>query len=580
MRSKREQKTLATTDQSRPTITADEVTAAATKTGFTIPDGGDATAFLLLQNSFDAVAASVAALPDYIDPRLEPTPIEGGERKWTRQPQQDNPLNAWSHRAVLKAAKPKSNKLAGKTFAIKDNVSVAGAPLILGTSAELFRGGKHPISTIDATVVKRILEAGGTISGTAVCENLSLFPVSVSAETGPVHNAWAKDYITGGSSSGCGSLISAKDVQEWRKQGKQLPFGTDAVGDEEGVDMAIGGDQGGSIRLPASYSGIYGLKPTTGLVPYTGIASLLPMIDSTGPMARSVGDIALFLSVIAGYDGIDPRQTPETPLRENVPDYAAQLSEWRTEKQQAGEWTNSTAAKGLRIGTLKEAFEITGLDPAVASLVRDSANRFTKLGATVKEISIPFHHHGPAVWTVAGREAIPRFFANRAPDSLSYTLPGLDPLPVNQIFYDKMSHTNPAVLNVLMNSALVETKYGPSLTRKSHMHVHQLRAAYDAALADVDVLITPTTPTVGFKHPKERGVMDIALTAVGITLNTCPINITGHPALSMPCGWATTPDGEGKLPVGMQVIAKRWCELDIFKAASAWEVLGKGLDDL
>ncbi|KAF1356363.1 amidase [Delphinella strobiligena] len=565
---------------SAPTITADEVTAAATKTGFTIPEGGDATAFLLLQNSFDAVAASVAAIPDYVDPRLEPTPIEGGERKWTRQPQQDNRLNAWSHRALLKAAKPASNKLAGKTFAIKDNVSVAGAPLVLGTSPELFRGGKHPISTIDATVVKRILEAGGTIIGTAVCENLSLFPVSVSAETGPVHNAWAKGYITGGSSSGCGSLISAKDVQEWKEQGKQLPFDTDAVGDERGVDMAIGGDQGGSIRLPASYSGIYGLKPTNGLVPYTGIASLLPMIDSTGPMARSVDDIALFLGVIAGYDGIDFRQTPETPLRENVPDYFAQLSEWRTSKQQAGEWTSTTAAKGLRIGILKEAFEVTGLDPAVASLVLASVSRFTTLGATVSEISIPFHHHGPAIWTVAGREAIPRFFSNRAPDSLSHTLPGLDPLPITQTFYEKISHTNPAVLNVLLNSALLEAKYGPNLTRKSHMHAHQLRAAYDAAFADVNVLITPTTPTVAFKHPAQRGVMDVALTAVGITLNTCPINVTGHPALSMPCGWALTPDGEARMPVGMQIVAKRWCELDIFKAACAWEVGGKGLDGL
>lgn len=566
-------------DTRRPTVTSDELSAAAESLGFEISAGEDEKAFLLLQNSFDAVAASVASTPEYIDPRLEPTTIEGGERVWERQPADANPLNAWSHRAVLKAVAPKTHQLLGKTLAIKDNVSVAGAPLVLGTSPELFTGGKHPISTIDATVVKRILEAGGTITGTAVCENLSLFPVSVSAETGPVHNAFAKGYVTGGSSSGCGALVSAKDVQDWKRQGKPLPFVHDAVGDEEGVDMAIGGDQGGSIRLPASYSGIYGLKPTTGLVPYTGIASLLPMIDTTGPMARSIDDIALLLQVIAGYDGIDFRQTPETPLRENVPDYPSLLNSFRSEKSKANEWTPTTAAKGLRIGILKESFEVPGLDPHVASLVLKSANRFTALGATVHEISIPLHTKGPAIWTVAGREAIPRFFANRAPDSLSHTLPGLEPLPINQNFYDKMAHHNPAVLNVLLNSAHVEKKYGPSLTRKSHMLVHELRAAYDSALEHCDVLVTPTTPTVGFKHPEGRGVMDIALAAVGITLNTCPINITGHPALSMPCGWAETPDGEGRLPVGMQLVAKRWCEMDIFKAAAAWEVGGKGLDD-
>lgn len=519
------------------------------------------------------------SLPEYIDPRLEPVEIEGDGRVWTRQPQEQNPLNAWSHRAVLKAASPTSNKLSGKTLVIKDNVSVAGAPLVLGTSPDLFRGGKHPVSTIDATVVKRILQAGGTIVGTGVCENLSLFPVSVSAETGPVHNAWARGYITGGSSSGCGALISVKDVREWKEKGRPLPFEPDTIGEEEGVDMAIGGDQGGSIRLPASYSGIYGLKPTTGLVPYTGIASLLPMIDSTGPMARSVEDTALLLEVIAGYDDIDFRQSPETPLDGHVPEYSSLLHQWVSSKQECGEWTPQAAGKGLRIGILKEAWEVAGLDAGVAALVRSSAERFREIGAEVKEISIPSHLLGPALWTVAGREAIPRFFGNRAPDSLSHTLPGLEPLPIDQTFYDKMAHKNPAVVNVLLNSALVEAKYGPSLTRKSHMHVHQLRAAYDAAFAEVDILITPTTPTVGFKHPQDESVMGIAMTAVGITLNTCPINLTGHPALSMPCGWSQTPDHGGRLPVGMQLIAKRYHELDIFKAAAAWEVLGKGLDD-
>ncbi|KAI5199527.1 amidase signature enzyme [Aureobasidium subglaciale] len=574
---------------SLPTVSKEELHAAAKGRGFSIPVGSqDETDFLLLQNSFDAVASAVAALPEYIDPRVEPTPVEGGPRKWSRPSQGDNPLNAWSHKVAvsvliniscqthLKASAPTSKALSGKTLAMKDNVSVAGAPLRLGTAPELFKGGKYAISEIDATVVKRILEASGTISGTAVCENFSLFPTSVSADSGPVHNAWATGYMTGGSSSGCASVISAKDVRE-RSEKIGLTFKTNAL-EEEGVDMAIGGDQGGSIRAPASFGGFYGLKPTTGLVPYTGIVSILPMIDSTGPMARSIEDIALLLGVIAGYDGIDPRQTPETPLRQAVPDYTALLAEWQAAKREAGEWTASSAAKGLRIGILKEAWEIAGLNTDVAAIVRAAAERFGKLGAEVHEVSVPLHLQGPSIWTVAGREAIPRFFENRASDLLSHPLPGLEPNPTNQMFYDKLVYKNPAVINVVLNAEHMETKFGPSLTRKAHMLVHQLRAEYDKVFEKVDILITPTTPTVAGKHCNYTSVMEIAQKAVGVTLNTSPFNCSGHPGMSMPCGWSETADGEGKLPVGMQLVAKRWHEMDILKAASAWEVLGKGMD--
>lgn len=496
----------------------------------------------------------------------------------------DDPLNAWAHKTVLKHPSPTSSKLTGKTIVVKDNVSVAGAPLGLGTSAELFEGGKHAVSTIDAPVVKRILEAGGTIVGTAVCENFSMFALSITAETGPVHNAWAKGYATGGSTSGGAVLISAKDVNEWKKQGRRLPFPADEdIG--EGVDMAVGGDQGGSIRMPSSFSGIYGLKPTHGLCPYTGIASLHPIIDHTGPMARSIEDTALLLEVMAGYDGIDFRQTPETPLLGAVPEYSALLSSWVAEKEKAGEWTPTSAGKGLRVGILKEAWEVLGLTPDVASLVRASAERFGELGAEVKEVSVPIHLLGASIWTVAGREMMTNSMFNGAPDLLSYTLPGLNPLKPGQDLFDKVAHRNPAVINVMMNTEHLKQKYGPAVTRKAHMHVHQLRAAYDEALKDLDVLVLPVTPFVAVKHPdgvtdsgSTLSVMETAKLQVGATLNTCPFNITGHPAMSIPCGWAPSKDGEGKLPVGMQLVGKRWHEMDVFKAATAWEVLGKGLD--
>lgn len=135
---------------------------------------------------------------------------------------------------------------------------MAGVPALVGTNAV-----KDWVPNVDASVVTRILEAGGTVLGKAVCENLSLWGLSDSSATGPISNVYADGYSAGGSSSGSGVLVARGDV-----------------------DLAIGGDQGGSIRIPASKNGIVGMKPTHGLVPYTGVVSLEPTLDHVGPMSR------------------------------------------------------------------------------------------------------------------------------------------------------------------------------------------------------------------------------------------------------------------------------------------------------
>lgn len=466
---------------------------------------------------------------------------------------------------------------------VKDNVSVAGIPLGLGTSPSLLKNGAHPISNIDATVVSRVLQAGAELLGSAACENMSMFALSYTSDAGVVHNAWLPGYATGGSSSGCGALVSIADVEAARKDGRHT--GDDPLGD--GADLGIGGDQGGSIRLPASYSGIYGLKPTHGLVPYTGIASLNPMIDHVGPMTRTIEDNASLLSVLAGYDGMDFRMTPESPLPSQVPDYLGNLRRWVEQKESQKEWTPQSAAKGLRVGILKEGFEALGLEEAVSSTVRDAAHRFKTLGAEVKDVSIPIHKLGPAIWTIAARPQMPHFMAGKVPDLLGHTMPYLDPLPIGQDFYDRLAHRNPATVNVLLNAAHMERRHGPGLARKAYMHVYELRAAYDTAFEEVDVLLTPVNPTVGPPHPASSAktednpeglsarVMDLFEPAIGNTLNTCAFNVTGHPAMSMPVGWGKVKGGEGRLPIGMQVIAKRWDEMSIFKACKAWEVGGR-----
>lgn len=309
------------------------------------------------------------------------------------------------------------------------------------------------------------------------------------------------------------------------------------------------------------------------------------MMDHCGPMATSVADIAMLLSVMAGYDGLDHRMSPETPLRENVKDYHGNLQARIEGMRTKGDWTPKRAGTGLKVGILTEAWRVPTLSEEMASIVRAAAERFSALGAEVEEVSIPMHTDGPLIWTAATRAQMASFgTANAAPAALGYSLPSLRPPPLTQHWLERMTHHNPAMANVVFSSDLLRTKYAPATPAKAHAHVLQLRAAYDAALARFDVLVTPVTPTVAPPHPPaEYGVMERIGLAVGNSANTCPFNVTGHPALSIPVGWGAAVGGHDgssikKLPAGMQIIGKRWDEDTVFYAASVWEVGGLGLE--
>lgn len=310
------------------------------------------------------------------------------------------------------------------------------------------------------------------------------------------------------------------------------------------------------------------------------------MMDHCGPMATSVADIATLLSVMAGYDLLDHRMTPETPLREDVKDYKSNLQARIEDRKAKGEWTPSQAGKGLRVGILTQAWNVPTLSAEVASTVRTAAERFAALGAQVEEVSIPMHTDGPLIWTAATRAQMTAFgTANAAPAALSYNLPSLKPPPLTQRWLDLISRHNPAMVNVVLSSDFLSAKYPPVTVAKAQTHVLQLRAAYDAALAKYDVLITPVTPTVAPPHPPlENGVMERIKVAAGNSANTCPFNVTGHPALSIPVGWGAAAgsgdDGIKTLPIGMQIIGKRWDEDTVLYAASVWEVGGLGLESV
>ncbi|MDU6069427.1 MAG: amidase, partial [Bradyrhizobium sp.] len=286
---------------------------------------------------------------DIIDELPNPLPpVKYPRTPGAKPPAKENKYNAWAIKTEVKGAS--SGKLAGRTVVLKDNVALAGVPMMNGsTTLEGF------IPAADATIVSRILDAGGTIVGKAVCEHFCLSGGSHTSDPAPVHNPWKMGYSAGGSSSGSAALVAAGEV-----------------------DMSIGGDQGGSIRIPASYCGIYGMKATHGLVPYTGVMPIESTIDHTGPMTANVKDNALLLEVLAGADGLDPRQ------------YAPKVSAY-TEALGKG-------VKGLKIGVLKEGFSAPNMEEGVVSKVKAGAERFAKLGASVSEVSIPEHMHALAAW--------------------------------------------------------------------------------------------------------------------------------------------------------------------------------------
>src|SRR6266702_4027966 len=306
--------------------------------------------------SFTGLMGAVLESYRRIDQLPEPAltvryPRSGGYRPSA----EENPLNAWYQKCSIKGAS--TGILAGKRIAIKDNVCVAGVPMMNGSSVL-----EGYVPEFDATIVTRILDAGGEIIGKSVCEHLCFSGGSHTSDTGPVLNPHDPKRSAGGSSSGSTALVVSGDC-----------------------DLAIGGDQGGSIRIPSSYCGAVGHKATYGLVPYTGVFPIELTLDHTGPIGRSAADVALFLEVIAGPDGLDPRQPPG--LRTEA--YTKRLT---------GD------AKGLRIGIVNEGFGWPNSESDVDAMVRQAAQRLSRAGATVSEVSIPLHRDGVHVWNAIAVE--------------------------------------------------------------------------------------------------------------------------------------------------------------------------------
>lgn len=481
--------------------------------GLSLTDEDVASFRGLMQGSVDAYNV-VAAMPDELP-----------EVKYPRTPgyrplPSENPRNAWYRKATVKGAA--SGKLKGKTVALKDNIMLAGVPMMNG-SATL--EGYTP--DFDATIVTRMLDAGAEIAGKVHCESFCMSGGSHTGATGPVHNPHKMGYSAGGSSSGSGVVVSLGEV-----------------------DMAIGGDQGGSIRMPASFCGIYGMKPTWGLVPYTGIMPIEIFVDHTGPMTATVADNALLLEVIAGDDGYDPRiKAPK------VDDYTKALG---------------GGVSGMKIAVLKEGFEQVGAEAAVNESVKEAAKRFASMGASVEEISIPMHLLAPAIWTPIGVEGMTQTmmmgdgYGLSRPDLYSTSL-----MDFHRGWRGKADALSETTKLFLLLGTYINNNFGPRFYGKAQNISRRLTAAYDQALAKYDLLLLPTTPMKATKLPEPTASReDYIGRAFEMITNTAPFDITHHPAMSLPCGMV---DG---LPVGLMLVGKHFAESTIYRAAHAFEQAG------
>jgi amidase len=486
---------------------------------------------------FDESAQELMDMPDYI-PEVD---LDRFPRKDIHQvPKDQNTHGAWAWRCSIKDTQPNNGPLAGKSVVLKDMISVKDVPMLMGTE---FVSGFVP--NMDATVTTRILEAGGHILGKAVCENLCHSATSHSAPTGVVDNPHGKGYSSGGSSSGSGVLV--------------------ALGE---VDMSVGADQGGSVRIPATNCGIVGFKPTFGLIPYTGCGSNEPTNDHLGPMTRTVLDNALLLQSIAGNDNIDDRSFA-APLPDKLPRYHTNLKSFQYPQN----------LSGLKIGIIKESLEIAVLDPRVKALFLQASSDLQKAGATVSEVSVPLHKKGPNIWTGISKTGGYLTKKYGAPGRRTHNMHELNALFLealhSQSSWDKAYS---ASKNIYLNGAWAEQRH-PALLAKATNLSRQLRDSYDAALKQFDVLITPTLPYVATSHADPNALpLEQIKKQVGLTSNTCQFNQTGHPALTLPIGRLTPKEGPAvgdesvKLPVGLQIVGKWWDEETVYQVAYAWEL--------
>ena len=302
---------------------------------------------------------------------------------------------------------------------------------------------------------------------------------------------------------------------------------------------------------PPSFCGIYGMKPTHGLVPYTGIMPIELTLDHTGPMTATVEDNALLLEVLAGPDGLDPRQ------------YGGQSQPYRDGAGAGGQ--------GLRIGVVEEGFGHPHSQAQSDAVVREAADRLRGLGATVETVTIPMHRVGGAIWLpIAAEGATAQMMLG---NGFGFNWQGqyvVSLLDAHSAWRERADELSDTLKNTMLLGQYMITHYRGRYYAKAQNLVHALKRAYDEALSRFDLLLMPTLPMTATPLPAaDAPIPEIIQRAFEILPNTSPFDCSHHPAMSVPCGMVDS------LPVGMMLVGKPYAETTIYRAAAAFE---RGVD--
>ncbi|MBD3921400.1 Asp-tRNA(Asn)/Glu-tRNA(Gln) amidotransferase subunit GatA [Paenibacillus sp. PR3] len=403
--------------------------------------------------------------------------------------------------------------LFGLPSGVKDNIVTEG---LRTTCASQFLRNYDPI--YDATVVRKLKAAQSVTIGKLNMDEFAMGGSNENSSFFATRNPWNTEYVPGGSSGGSAASVAAGQVY-----------------------FSLGSDTGGSIRQPASYCGIVGLKPTYGLVSRFGLVAFASSLDQIGPLTKNVEDSAYVLQAIAGYDQMD-----STSANVEIPDYTSALT---------GD------VKGLRIGVPKE-YMGQGVDPQVKEAVLAALQVYESLGATWEEVSMPHTEYAVATYyLLASSEAssnLARF------DGVRYGVRAENPDNLIDLYRKSRSEGfgSEVKRRIMLGTYALSSGYYDAYYKKAQQVRTLIKRDFDQAFEKYDILIGPTAPTTAFRIGEQVGD---PLTMYLNDILTIPVSLAGVPAVSIPCGLA-----EG-MPVGLQIIGKPFDESTVLRAAHAFE---------
>lgn len=403
-------------------------------------------------------------------------------------------------------------------IAIKDNMCVEGEETTC--ASKILEGFKSPY---DATVIEKLKQSGGLFVGMANMDEFAFGSSTENSAFGPTRNPWNQNCVPGGSSGGSTAAVAAHQAI-W----------------------AIGSDTGGSIRQPASFCGVVGLKPTYGLVSRYGLIAFASSLDQIGPITKDVTDSALLLNIIAGHDPKDSTSVDQPSI-----DYTKALK---------------NDVKGLTIGIPKEYF-IDGMDKEVKAAVEQSIATLKNLGATFKEVSLPHTEYGVATYYIVATAEASSNLARY--DGVQYGQRHIPEKGRKSTIVDMYEETrdkgfgDEVKRRIMLGTYSLSSGYYDDYYLKGLKVRTLIKQDFDKAFETCDVILTPTSPTTAFKiGERANDPLSMYLSDV----YTISANLAGIPAISIPCGFSK----EG-LPIGLQLMAKPFAEETIFQVAYTYE---------